>query len=178
VTKVEPAIAARWDDLDDVPAHCPHCSKPIGPLWWEDAPDELVERWIEGGGSISLVPGAQGLRALRLFDQTRLRHLNRRIRQQQAQRRAQRSLERSRERARAHYANAKRAAIRAEFAPPDELAFIPGLTREQLARWEINTLDALLRYPRMFYAVSLSYRHMHIIENALLATLGMRLRKR
>jgi hypothetical protein len=161
----------RWDDVDDVPTHCPHCGGSIGPDWWTRAPDATVERWISQGGGCRMdgaTHASEAERLLRLFQQTQLRFLNRRI---QRKRRDD-----AYARGRARYITAM-AAGRADFAPPDELAFIPPRTRELLGRLHIDTLDDLLRMPRMFYAVGLSYRHMHAIDQAL-AMIGMRLRKR
>ena len=164
-------MAARWDDADDVPTHCPHCGGSIGPDWWTGATDSTVQNWLEHGGSVRIdaqTGPVETSRLWRLYQQTQLRYLNRRIRRQRRDEQYQRG--------RARYVAAMGAG-RADFAPPDELAFIPARTRELLGRLSIDTLDELLRQPRMFYAVGLSFKHMHAIEQAL-GMLGMRLRKR
>lgn len=63
---------------------------------------------------------------------------------------------------------------RADFAAPDELAFIGGRARDKLRRLGIDTLDALLDLPRLFYMVALGDQRLQTVEAALQAR-GLRL---
>src|ERR1700679_4287803 len=80
-------MAARWDDADDVPTHCPHCGGSIGPDWWTGATDQTVKNWLAKGGSGRIykqTAPVEAARLLRLYQQTQLRFLNRRLQRARA----------------------------------------------------------------------------------------------
>lgn len=66
-----------------------------------------------------------------------------------------------------HFPKLDYAARRAEFAPPDELAFIAPRARAALGFYGIDSLDALLARPREWYMGTVGWRELESIEAAL-----------